>query len=318
MNKNNSDSIIITGGAGFIGNSLVQALSNKHLTILDDFSTGIISNLKLFDRKKIKIHKGKIQSKLDSKDFKNCSAVFHLAGKSDVNESMQNPKKYFENNLLATINILDKMRKFDVPKIIFTSSSVVYGENSKIIYENYPTKPISIYGITKLFCEHSIESYCKKYGLKGVNLRLANIIGVNSPKGIIYDMIAKFSKNPKKIIVLGDGKQTKSYLHVDDCVSAIISSYDNLRKQKKPCETFNVSNNDFISVNSVVKTIAEALGKHNYKILYQKFDKTGRGWEGDITKSRINSSRLENLYWKPKLDSKGAIKSVVEELSLIK
>ena len=127
-------------------------------------------------------------------------------------------------------------------------------------------------------------------------------------------MVAKFSKNPKKIIVLGDGKQTKSYLHVDDCVNAMITCYSNMNKQKTPAEIFNVANHDQITVDKIVKTIGNSLNVNNFKTKYNVSDSTGRGWMGDIPVAKLSITKLSSLNWKPTKSSVEAIRLVIQEI----
>ncbi len=316
LKKSDLGKIAITGGAGFIGSHLSEILADKHkIIIIDDFSTGSKKNLsKLLQNKNVSVENINV-SKIPSKYLKNCQSVFHLAGRSDVRESMVKPNLYFEDNVHATANLLEAMRKSDVPKIIFSSSSVVYGSSTKTHREDDKTKPISIYGITKLICESLIETYCTTYGFKGIILRFANIVGPRSPKGIIHDLVQKFQKNPKKITVLGDGKQTKSYLHVNDCVEAILTSYKNINKQSQFLAIYNIANIDYITVKDIVGSIADEMNLRNYKISYLKHNNTGAGWLGDIPVSRLDISKIRKLSWKPMLSCDDAIRNTVKELS---
>lgn len=307
----NKENIIVTGGAGFIGSNLAIRLSkNYDVRIIDNLSTALKENITLLSKHNLNLYNYSLQSKIPSKYFKNCSTIFHLASLSDVKESMINPKAYLDNNIQGTINLLESMRINDIKNILFTSSSVVYGETKKIVSEKSPTKPISVYGMTKLFCESLIESYCQMYGFKSVIFRLANIVGEKSPKGLIHDMVLKFKKNPNQIVILGNGKQTKSYLHVDDCVQAIIIGYKNMKKQKSNTEIFNVSSKNFLNVDTMVKTIGQTLKCDSFKPIYEKFDSSGRGWQGDITQSKMSISKLEKLNWKP-MDTKKTIQSII-------
>lgn len=302
--KSRKENVIVTGGAGFIGSHLANKLQkNFHVSVLDNFSTGKIKNLD----PKIQIKKCNLQNELKSSYFKNCSCVFHMAAQSDVRESMKNPKKYFDNNLSATLELLEQMRKNDVNKIVFASSSVVYGENKSTNTENSPTKPISVYGVSKLLCENLIESYSRLYGMKSVVLRLANIVGPNATKGIIFDMKKKFKKDPKHITVLGNGKQIKSYLHIEDCVNAMVFCFNNLDKQLQSSEIFNVGNSDQITVNQIVQTIGNLLHNQSFKIKYEISDKQGSGWLGDIPIAKLSITKLSSLGWKP---SKTSIESI--------
>jgi UDP-glucose 4-epimerase len=240
--------------------------------------------------------------------------VFHVAASSDVKESMINPKKYFENNTVATMNILEAMRKKDATKIIFTSSSVVYGISNKINFENSQKDPISVYGLTKLMCEDAIKTYCNAYGFNGIILRLANIVGKRAPKGIIHDMVTKFKKNPNEIEVLGDGNQTKSYLHVSDCVNAIVACYKHMNHQKNACEIYNVANSDHIRVKYIVRCIANEMSIPKFKIKYVRHNNAGAGWHGDLTTSKLSISKLKRLSWAPKHSCESAIRLTVKQI----
>ncbi|MEO9278275.1 MAG: NAD-dependent epimerase/dehydratase family protein [Nitrososphaera sp.] len=315
MKKLDSEHVIITGGAGFIGSHLAESLAGKlKVTIIDNMSTGNRKNLsKILQNKSVSLRTIDVY-KLSTKYLENCDVVFHLAGRSDVRESMINPKLYFNDNVNVTANLLESMRKADVQKIIFTSSSVVYGNFTNMQKEDAKTKPISIYGATKLICESIIESYCTMYGFKGVILRFANIVGSRSPKGIIRDLVQKFQHDPKRITVLGDGKQTKSYLHVDDCVKAILTCYKNIYKQNSPISVYNIANKDYTKVKDIVDIIADEMNLRNYKILYFKHNNAGAGWAGDITVSRLDISKIRKLSWTPRLGSDDAIRQTVKEL----
>lgn len=315
LKKSEYEQVTITGGAGFIGSHLVESLTDKNrVIIIDNMSTGNKKNLhKIMQDRKVSLKVIDV-SKISANHLKNCSSVFHLAGRSDVRESMTNPRLYFNDNIHATENLLETMRKADVSKIIFTSSSVVYGSSTKTHREDDITKPVSVYGTTKLICESLIESYCTMYGFKGVILRFANIVGSRSPKGIIRDLVQKFQHDSKRITVLGNGKQTKSYLHVDDCVKAILTCYKNIYKQNSPVAVYNIANKDYTKVKDIVDIIANEMNLRNYKISYLKHDKTGAGWAGDITVSRLDISKIQKLSWMPRLGSNDAIRQTVKEL----
>ena len=303
-----SSNLVITGGAGFIGSHLAESLAQNHkITIIDNMSTGKRKNLSSIPTKNI-VLKPIDLSKVSGSHLRCADAVFHLAARSDVKESMLHPEIYFKDNVSATARLLDSMRKADVPKIVFVSSSVVYGQSRHSHKENSKTQPISTYGITKRVCESMIDSYCTTYGFKGVVLRLANIVGPRAPKGIIHDMVSKFQKDPKKILVLGDGNQTKSYLYVSDCINAITMTYDTMSRQSSPCEIYNVSNFDFASVNQVVRYIAETMNLKKYVTKYQRYNKTGAGWQGDIIISKMDTTKIKKIGWRPEYNCHDAIK----------
>lgn len=307
--------MIITGGAGFIGSYLAESLvSNNKVTIIDDMSTGKKDNLvTVLHNKRASLNVMNV-SEISLKHLKYCHSIFHFASRSDVMESMMNPRLYFEHNVLTTVNLLDAMRKADVSRIIFSSSSVVYGQSTQIHKENSEIKPISIYGTTKLICESLVDSYCKMYGLRGLILRFANIVGPRASKGIIHDMIDKFQKNPKKLLVLGNGHQTKSYLNVHDCIDAILKCHNKMDTQQKSCNIYNVSNSDSISVNQVIQSIAQGMRIKHFDVIYKKYDKKGAGWKGDITIAKLDISKIKRIGWSPRYNCSNTIKLATEEI----
>ncbi|CAE6487098.1 NAD-dependent epimerase/dehydratase family protein [Candidatus Nitrosotenuis uzonensis] len=307
--------VVLTGGAGFIGSHLAERLKSHQLRILDDFSIGAKNNLNNITRNNnISIKKCNLVTADLSQHINRDSTIFHLAARSDVRESMVQPKKYFKSNVIAMTNLLEAMRKKDAKYIVFTSSSVVYGQSSNVNAEKSPKTPISIYGLTKLMCESAIETYCNAYGFKGVILRLANIIGPRAPKGILHDIILKFKKNAKQITVLGDGKQTKSYLHVDDCINAILLCQQSLRHQRQPCQVYNVANYDQITVKDVVKFIASEMNITNFEIRYSKYDNSSSGWHGDIPISKMSITKIKKIGWKPRHSCENAVRLTVNQI----
>src|SRR5918992_4648678 len=244
--------VLITGGAGFIGSSLAGALmlsKNYHVTVLDNLSRGCLKNISrwlgsprfefvhadLLDNSKFneKIS-STLQKIVDSSDM-----VFHLAANPEVAIGTENTHIDFQQNVQATYNLLESVRKSqqavdyentnrnkkqNKKRLIFTSSSTVYGKaKNRPTPENYsPLYPISLYGATKLAGEAIISGYCHMFGINCVVARLANIIGPTNTHGVIYDFITKLTAHPNFLDILGNGQQDKSYLYIDDCVSALM------------------------------------------------------------------------------------------------
>jgi UDP-glucose 4-epimerase len=163
-------------------------------------------------------------------------------------------------------------------------------------------------------CEDAIKTYCYAYGFSGVILRLANIVGNRAPKGMIHDIVTKFKKNPRTVEVLGDGNQTKSYLHVSDCVNAILTCYKHMNHQKNTCEIYNVANNDHISVKDAVQCIASEMSIPKFRIKYVRHNKSGAGWHGDLTTSKLSITKLKRIGWSPKHSCEGAIRLTVKQI----
>src|SRR4030067_2169815 len=220
--------IIVTGGAGFIGSNLVDRLllRGNEVIVIDNLSSGKMEFLKEHienpDFKFIRLDLLKLDDL--KKTVKDADAVFHLAANPDVRLGASDTKVHLEQNIIVTYNLLEAMRVNKIKNILFTSTSTIYGEATIIpTPENYgPLVPISLYGASKLACEALITSYCSTFDMRSWIFRFANIVGERGTHGIIIDFINKLRKNPEILEILGDGKQNKSYIHVYDCVEAIL------------------------------------------------------------------------------------------------
>jgi UDP-glucose 4-epimerase len=238
----------------------------------------------------------------------------HLAANPDVRLSTINPEVHYKQNVLATFNLLEAMRKVGTVKaLVFASSSTVYGEASKVpTPEDYaPLEPISVYGASKLSCEALITGYAHTYGFKAIICRLANIIGARSTHGVVYDFVEKIRKNPKELEVLGDGTQTKSYLFVDDCIEGISVA---LRESQEQVDIFNIGSEDQIDVKTIASTVVEEMGLKNVRLRFTGAVDGGRGWVGDVKSMLLETSKLKSRGWTPKYDSEQSIKLTVRGL----
>lgn len=313
----NLDNIIVTGGAGFIGSHVVDALIEKDIAVkvFDDLSSGTISNLsKNIENKKFHFTKINLNnSELLNEITEDVKMVFHLAADPEVRTGFESPQVTYDKNILSTFNLLEGIRKKNVEQIFFTSSSVVYGEPETIpTSEEYgPLLPISHYGSSKLACEALISSYCHNYGIQSIIFRLANVIGQRSRHGVIWDFINKLQNNESELEVLGDGKQSKSYLHVTDCVEGFFHGIANI---KKKVDVFNLGTSDRIDVLSIAKIVCDAMGLKNVKIKLSGGVENGRGWIGDVKKMHLDTSKMQKTGWIPKFSSSEAVKIAVKEL----
>ncbi len=300
--------IIVTGGAGFIGSHLVDALiaSDHEVIIIDNLLAGNIENINSQARF---VNKDIIKDKIVS-EFEESDIVFHLAADPDVRKSAENPGASFDLNVIATFTVLENCRKSSVKRFVFASTSTVYGDAKKIpTPENYPCEPISNYGASKLACEAYISSYAYTYGIKGTVLRFANIFGPRSTHGIIYDFYNKLKRNQNEMEVLGDGKQKKSYLYIDDCISAMLITS---KKQKEVFNIFNVGSKETRTANEIAKLMCKILK------LTPKFTYTGtpEGWKGDVTKMLLDTKKLRKLNWEEGVRFEDGVKKYLVWLSL--
>lgn len=318
--ENNVQKILVTGGAGFIGSHLVDALMERgfQVKVVDNLSNGSLNNLQRWlNNPNFELIQGDLKKPdVASRSVEDVRVVFHLAANPDVKLGESDPSVHFNENLAVTFNLLEAMRNSKTAKhIIFASTSTVYGEADFFpTPENYgPLLPISIYGATKLGCEALIASYCHTFDLKGALLRFANIVGSRSNHGIIIDFIKKLKQNPSELEILGDGTQKKSYLHVKDLTNAFLVILSNLGKSEF-VETYNVGSLDQIGVTRIAAIVCEEMGINKPQLKFNKTVVDGRGWRGDVKTMHLSVQKLLDLGWKPTLASEGAVRMSCEEL----
>jgi UDP-glucose 4-epimerase len=307
--------ILVTGGAGFIGSYLVDRLmqTENKVIALDHLSNDAVNNIaRWIDHPNFELMKHDLlNAELLDKTIEKCDIVFHLAANADIRMGSSNTKIDYQQNILATYTLLESMRKsHNCKRIIFTSSSTVYGDAKKIpTTEEYsPLAPISLYGATKLACEALISGYCHMFNMSGVVLRLANIVGSRSMHGIIHDFITKLASNPQHLEILGDGNQVKSYLHVNDCIDAMLRIQD----LDSVFDIFNVGSKDSIQVKEIAKMMIKELSLSNVELRF-KNEIGGRGWKGDVKEMMLDVSKMEELGWSPTHNSREAVNLCIRE-----
>ncbi|WP_258085049.1 NAD-dependent epimerase/dehydratase family protein [Thermococcus thermotolerans] len=313
--------VLVTGGAGFIGSHLVDALMERgyDVRVLDDLSAGSLDNIKgWLNHERFEFIEGDMR---DPETVKNAldgvDVVFHLAANPEVRIGSQSPELLYETNVLITYNLLNAVRDSSVRYIIFTSSSTVYGEAEVIpTPEDYaPLEPISVYGGVKLAAEAIISGYAHTFGFKALIFRLANIIGERSNHGVIYDFINKLRRNPEELEILGDGTQRKSYLHVSDTVEGMLHIFEAFKKENKRVDFYNLGNDDWITVKEIAEIVSEEMQlKPAFK--FTGGVDGGRGWKGDVKFMRLSIEKAKKTGWKPKLSSYEAVRRTVRELLL--
>jgi len=317
---------LITGGAGFIGSYLVDSLMNRQwdVVVLDNLSSGKLKNIsKWLKNEQFEFVKGDLKHSTDCrKAINGVELVLHMAANPEVRVGETDPSVHFEDNLLATFNLLEAMRKNKTAKtLVLASTSTIYGEASVTpTPEEYgPLVPISLYGASKLGCEALACSYAYTFGVRTLILRLANVVGSRTRHGVIVDFIRKLQTNPRRLEILGDGTQTKSYLHIDDCIDAILHLTDRFLKSDKRVDTYNVGAFDQISVRRIAEIVTKQIKLSNVKFIFTGGVDGGRGWLGDIKNMHLSIKKLREAGWKPRYNSEQAIqlatKTLLKEIS---
>jgi len=302
---------LVTGGAGFIGSHLVDHLIKKghSVKVYDNLSGGKYAFLKHHEKnKKFIFVKADLQDiKTLRKETKNIDMVYHLAANSDISKGISDPSIDYKQTISNTFNLLQCIKENRIKKLFFTSGSGVYGDVGSIYTkENFgPLIPVSIYGASKLAAEAMIYAFSNFYDIQVWVLRPANIIGPRVTHGVVFDFIKKLKTNPNQLTILGDGKQSKSYLYVLDVIKGIDIV---TTKAKKKVNLFNLASNSYITVNAIADIICKAMHINPKRVW------TGGkiGWKGDVAKVRIDNKKITQLGWKQQYNSKQAVIKTIQ------
>ena len=307
--------VLVTGGAGFIGSHLVDRLvrDGYKVRVVDNLSSGRVENIKHHvEANTIEFIVGDLKNpQVALRAVEGVDVVFHFAANPEVRVSTTNPEIHFNENVVATFNLLEAMRRKGAKELVFASSSSVYGEPNEIpVGEDAPIRPVSVYGASKAACENLIHAYSKLYGIKAIILRYANVVGPRLRHGVVWDFIVKLKKNPAELEVLGDGKQVRSYIYIDDAVEATMIAW---RKTEEGYEVYNVASEDWIMVDEVADEVIAAMGLEGVKKIYRPV-LHGVGWLGDVKKIALKIDKLRKLGFRPAMNSREAIRTSIKKL----
>lgn len=301
--------VLVTGGAGFIGSHLIDRLVGRgdSVVVLDNLSSGQLAFIQNhIDDGNVSMVNGDLRSLEDvmkamSMDI---DTVFHLAANPDIRLGTRVTNTDLEQGTVATYNVVEAMRRCDVKRIAFASSSVVYGEGAPMpTPENHgPCMPISLYGASKQAGEGLISSWVGTFGLQAWVFRFANIIGARGTHGVIFDFIHKLKADPSRLEVLGNGLQEKSYMEVGDCVDAILHV---MQTAQEPLNLYNLGSHDTASVRRIAEIVVEVTGCTDASIEYTGGD---RGWAGDIPKARLGIEKMLATGFDVNMNSDDAIR----------
>ena len=303
----------VSGGAGFIGSNLVDRLLDvgHEVTVYDNLSTGLLQFLEYardFDRFRLVegdlLDEGSLSEAIAGHEF-----VFHLAANADLRFGTEHPRRDLEQNTIATNNVLEAMRKNGINKIAFASTGSVYGDATVIPTPENAPFPIqtSLYAASKLAGEGLIAAYCEGFGFQSWIFRFVGILGERYSHGHVFDFYRKLKQNPSRLEVLGNGKQRKSYLYIQDCIDAMLFA---LEKSNESVNVLNLGVDGYCEVNDSIGWICEELGV-TPKLEYSGGD---HGWIGDNPFIFLDTSKIRDLGLKPKLSIQDGVLKTIQYL----
>jgi UDP-glucose 4-epimerase len=312
--------VLVTGGAGFIGSHIIDSLLSEgyRVVCVDDLSLGKEKNIQqhrenphfIFIKLDI-LNKNNFQKVFNEHDFEH---VFHLAANSDIAQGAIDLTVDLHKTFMTTFTTLECMKKYKVNNIIFASTSAIYGELDTLLHEDCgPLFPVSFYGASKLASEAYISAFCENFDMKSWIFRFPNVVGERATHGAMFDFINKLRKNPKELVILGDGTQTKPYLYVKDIVDGIFFGW---KSAQQKLNYFNLGVDSATTVTKIAEIVVEEMGLSDVKFIYTGGD---RGWIGDVPKFQYSLSKINSLGWKAKRTSDEAIRLAVRtELGKVK
>jgi len=303
----------VSGGAGFIGSNLVDRLLDvgHEVTVYDNLSTGLLQFLEYardFDRFRL-VEGDLLDEDTLSEAIAGHEFVFHLAANADVRFGTEHPRRDLEQNTIVTNNVLEAMRKNGISKIAFASTGSVYGDATVIPTPENAPFPIqtSLYAASKLAGEGLIAAYCVGFGFQSWIFRFVSILGERYTHGHVFDFYRKLKQNPSLLEVLGNGKQRKSYLYIQDCIDAMLFA---LEKSNESVNVLNLGVDGHCKVNDSIGWICEEL-EVSPKLEYSGGD---RGWIGDNPFIYLDTRKIRDLGWKPKLSIHDGVLKTIQYL----
>jgi UDP-glucose 4-epimerase len=307
--------VVITGGAGFIGSHVAESLVDEaDVLIVDHLKTGKRSNLERALKAGATLRKQDLLRGDLAPVFRGADTVYHFAARPDVRLGREGTKPFIDDNIVATHRVLEGCRAAKVPKIVFPSTSTVYGEASVVpTPEDYaPLEPISMYGATKLADEALLSAYAHTFGVQAVVFRLANTVGGRSGHGVVADLVRKLARDPKHLEILGSEPGTaKSYVHIEDVIAGLSIG---VRAADEPVAVYNLGTEDAITVRSLADAICDELGLVDVEYRWTGGSGAGRGWAGDVRVMQLAIDRMKAKGWKPRRTSEEAVRAAAKEL----
>jgi UDP-glucose 4-epimerase len=299
---------LVIGGAGFIGSHLTRRLLERpeaRVTVYDNFTSGERSRLgPAVDDARVTVVEGDVK---DLHPLTQAAAghdtAFLLASNPDIAAAATDPAIDFWEGTYLVQNTLEACRLSGVGRLVYASGSGVYGDRgATAVDESFgPLLPVSTYGASKLAGEALISAYCHLFDLRGVAFRFANVVGPRQTHGVVYDFVRKLLADPTRLEVLGDGTQSKSYIHVDDVLDAVLMLAD---EPPERFDVFNAATGDYVTVREIAELVVAEMGLEGVDVAYGE---TPRGWKGDVPVVRFASEKLRALGWANRRSSREAL-----------
>lgn len=301
-------SVFVAGGAGFIGSHLVHRLletTTARVVAFDNLSSGRRDYLAdVLDDPRVELVVGDLQD-IESviEAVAGCEHVYLFAANPDIARAVREPTIDFWQGTYLAQNMVEAARRTGVARITYASGSGVYGDRgTQLVDEDFgPLIPVSTYGASKLGCEALLAAYSHMFGIDVAIFRFANVVGPRQTHGVTYDFVRRLQADPSQLSILGDGQQSKSYIHVDDVIAAMLLLTS---EGWSGVEVFNVSTGDYITVESIAELVVERMGLRDVKFVYTGGD---RGWRGDVPVVRFDAARLMARGWRPTRGSRDAL-----------
>lgn len=307
MTDYKSSSVLVTGGAGFIGSHLTEEFVRRGaiVTVVDNLSTGFRQNLSAvtsqIDFHEIDLVQNDLSPLLKEKKF---DLIVHTVANANVPDSVENPKMDFKKNAVATFKLLEAVREcLPQAKILHTSSAAVYGQGSETpTREDFTTVPVSPYGVSKLASENYVSVYAMLYGLRAATLRLFPVFGERLRKQVVYDLMNKIRLNSEELFIQGDGTQVRDFNHVDNVVEAYFAVLENGALQG---EAYNIASDETITIRELGEMICERMNVNPCFVF------GGEARPGDMRRLHADVSRLKNLGYVPRVNFNDGLNKTV-------
>jgi UDP-glucose 4-epimerase len=305
----------IAGGAGFIGSHFTDRLlcdkSVEAVTLYDNFSSGREWHYAHHEEdRRLRVICGDVKDLAAlERNMDGHDTVIHLASNPDIARAAVEPDIDFREGTFLTQQIVEAMRRTRTPRLLYASGSGVYGDLKDLeAQEDFgPLAPISTYGASKLAGEALILSYCAMFGMSARAFRFGNVVGARQTHGVGFDFIRRLRVQPDRLRILGDGRQSKSYVHVEDVVEAVLLAHRTSHgAAEKPFEVYNVATGDYVTVTEIAQLAIEVAGLPEDQV---RLEYTGcdRGWKGDVPVVRLNTDRIRGLGWSCKRNTRQAL-----------